>query len=241
MIWYYLIIALQAFCIYHAIINRAPYYWIFVIFFLSGIGCAIYLITQVYNKRDAEKITSEITHIINPTRKIKDLEQQVAFADTYQNRVNLADALLANKDYQSAIQHYEKALEGNFQNDFYVIKNMIEAYHYMEDYKSVVSYGTQIQSHQEFKTSRTQFLYGFALEKAGDWEQAKHHLSAIDTRFSFYEERLIYANLLMVHGMMENARSILESLVTEGKQMTKVNKKMYRSTIDEAAKLLSTM
>ncbi|MBC3757384.1 hypothetical protein H7U19_03135 [Hyunsoonleella sp. SJ7] len=239
--WYYLIIALQGFCIYHAIKNRSPFYWIFIIFFLSLIGCIIYIITQVYNKRDAEKITSEITHIINPTKKIKELERQLAFSDSYQNRVNLADAHLENNDFQNAIKHYKEALDGNFQNDFYVIKNMIEAFHQMEDYKNVVNYGEQIASHPEFAKSRTQFLYGLALEKEGDLAEAEENLSAIDIRFSFYKERLVYANFLLKHNKTEQAKEILEDLISEGQHMTKPNKRLYGNTIAEASKVLKEL
>ncbi|WP_152593061.1 hypothetical protein [Jejuia pallidilutea] len=63
--YFYLIIALQAFCIYHVIKHRNPYYWIFLIFFIPLLGSVIYILTQVYNKRDADKITSGITNIIN--------------------------------------------------------------------------------------------------------------------------------------------------------------------------------
>ena len=239
--WYYLIIALQGFCIYHAIKNRSPYYWIFIIFFLSFIGCIIYIITQVYNKNDAEKITSEITHIINPTKKIRDLEKQLEFSDSYQNRVNLADAFLENKDYQNAIKHYQEALDGNFQNDFYVIKNMIEAFYHLEDYKNVIKYAAQIKSHQEFTKSRTQFLYGLALEEEGFTGEAEDNLKTIDIRFSFYEERLVYAKFLMKHGRKERAKDILETLVSEGEHMTKPNKKIYNAVITEAQKLLADL
>lgn len=239
--WYYIVIALQGFCIYHVIKHRRPYYWIFVIFFLSLIGCIIYVITQVYSKRDAEKITSELTNIINPTKKIKDLEKQVEFTDTYQNRVNLADAHLENKDYQNAILHYKEALDGNFQNDFYVIKNMIEAYDKLQDYKNVVNYGEQIKSHSEFKKSRTQFLYGLALDKEGDIDEAEANLKAIDIRFSFYEERLIYADFLRGVGKKTEAKEILKALISEGSHMTKPNKKLYRTTIISAEKLLSEL
>ncbi|MFD2725527.1 TRAFs-binding domain-containing protein [Hyunsoonleella rubra] len=239
--WYYLIIALQGFCIYHAIKNRSPYYWIFIIFFLSLIGCIIYIITQVYNKRDAEKITSEITHIINPTKNIRDLEKQLEFSESYQNRVNLADAYLENKDYNNAIKHFKEALDGNFQNDFYVIKNMMEAYHQMEDYKNVVNYGEQIVSHPEFAKSRTQFLYGMALEKEGQIKKAEENLKAIDIRFSFYNERLIYAKFLIDVDKKEEAREILEALISEGQHMTKPNKRLYSNTITEASKMIKAL
>jgi len=238
---YYLILALQGFCIYHVIKHRNPYYWIFLIFFIPVLGSIIYIITQVYSKRDAEKITSEITHIINPTKKIKDLEKQLKFSESYQNRVNLADAYLENKDYQNAVIHYKEALDGNFQNDFYVIKNMIEAFYQLEDFKNVVFYGEQVDSHLEFKKSRTQFLYGLALDKEGDSDKAEVNLSAIDIRFSFYDERLIYANFLLNLDKKSKAREVLESLISESQHMTPKNRKLYRQTITDAQKVLKDL
>ncbi|WP_341215923.1 hypothetical protein [uncultured Wocania sp.] len=238
---YYLIIALQVFCVYHLYKNRRPYYWIFVIIFLSLIGCIIYLITQVYNKRDAEKITSEITHIINPTKKINDLEKQLQFSESYQNRVNLADAYLEIKDYNSAIPHYLEALEGNMQNDFYVIIQLIKAYFNIENYKNVVLYAEKIKEHSEFKKSKSQFLYGLALEKLGEFEAAETNLRAIDIRYSFYNERLVLAKFLISRQKEAEAKDILEEIQTESQHMTKPNKRLFKATIQDVEKLLTTM
>ncbi len=202
------------------------------------IGCVIYLITQVYNKRDAEKITNEITHIINPTKKIKDLEKQLEFSESYQNRVNLADAYLENKDYKNAIPYYLDSIEGNKQNDFYVIKQLIECYFNLEDCEKVISYTEKIKDHPEFKKSRSQFLYGLALEKVGKIEEAETNLKEIDIRYSFYEERLILAKFLLSRSKKEEAKDILEEIKTESQYMTKPNKRIYRLTIQEVEKLL---
>jgi len=236
---YYLTIALQIFCVYHLFKNRNSYYWIFLIIFLPLVGSLIYLITQVYNKRDAEKITNEITHIINPTKKIKDLEKQLQFAETYQNRVNLADAFLENRDYNNAIPHYLEALEGNMHNDFYVMKQLIEAYYNVEDFERVVLYAEKIKEHPEFKKSRAQFLYGLALEKLGKFEAAETNLRAIDIRYSFYNERLVLAKFLISRNKETEAKDILEEIHTESQHMTKPNKRLFRATIQEAEKLLS--
>jgi hypothetical protein len=114
--------------------NGNSFYWVFLIFFVPVVGCIIYLLTQVYNKRDAEKLTSEITHIINPTKKIKDLEKKLEFSESYQNRVNLADAYLANKDFNSALPHYLKTFADGYENDFYVNSKLVETYYLAEDY-----------------------------------------------------------------------------------------------------------
>ncbi len=236
---YYIIIALKVFCFYHIIRYRNSYYWFFLILFVPVVGSIIYLITQVYNKRDAEKITSEITHIINPTKKIKDLERQLQFSETYQNRVNLADAYLGIKDYNNAIPHYLEALNDSSQTDFYGIKQLIEAYFNSEDFEKVVLYAEKIKEHSEFKKSRSQFLYGLALERLGKVDDAEENLKAIDIRYSFYEERLIFAKFLMSRKKDVEAKEILEEIQTESQHMTKPNKRLYRATILEVEKLLN--
>ena len=237
---YYLIIALKVYCFYHIYKNRNPYYWYFIIFFIPIVGCVIYLITQVYNKRDAEKITNEITHIINPTKKVKDLEKQLQFSESYQNRVNLADAYLEIKDYNHAIPHYLEALEDSSQNDFYVIKQLIEAYFNIEDFENVILYVEKIKEHSEFKKSRAQFLYGLALERVGKLEEAEENLKQIDIRYSFYDERLVYAKFLLSRDKKAQAKEVLEDVHTESQHMTRPNKLIYRATIMEVEKLLAT-
>ncbi|MGB5417950.1 hypothetical protein [Algibacter sp.] len=239
--YYYLIIALQVYCLYHLYTNRNAYYWWFVILFLGPIGCAIYLITQVYNKRDAEKITTEIINVISPTKKIKDLEERLEFSETYQNRINLADAYLDIKDYNHAITHYLEAIEDKSQNNFYATKQLIEAYFNVEDCSKVIEYVEKIKDHPEFKKSRTQFLYGIALEREGEMEAAEANLRAIDVRYSFYDERLILAKFLISIEKKDEGLEILKDVQTESSHMAQPNKRLYKATILEVDKLLKEM
>ena len=237
--YYYLIIGLQAYCLYHLYTNKNAYYWWFVILFLGPIGCAIYLITQVYNKRDAEKITNEFNHIINPTKKITDLKKQLQFSESYQNRVNLADAYLEIKDYNNALKHYLETLDDISQNNFYVISKLVETYYAVEDYKNSILYAEKVKDKPEFKKSKTQFLYGLALEKLGDFEAAEINLRQIDIRYSFYEERLVLAKFLLSRENKADGTEILQDICNEYEHMTKPNSRLYRLTFVEAEKLLS--
>ncbi|CAH8283931.1 hypothetical protein EV196_103403 [Mariniflexile fucanivorans] len=235
---YYLILILQAYCIYHAYKHGNAYYWYFLILFIPVLGCIIYLITQVYNKRDAEKIQEDIVSVINPTKKIKDLEKRLQFSETYQNRVNLADALLDLKDYKNAIPHYLEALKDGSQSDFYVTEKLVAANYGMEDYNKVIFYAEKIQDQDEFKKSRAQFLYGLALEKLGDFEAAELNLRKIDIRYSFYNERLVLAKFLISRDKTADAKEILEEIKIESQNMTSPNKRLYRTTIHEVEKLI---
>jgi len=208
---------------------------------LPLVGGIVYIITQVYNRRSAEKIQDNLVSIINPTKKIKDLENRLQFTETYQNRIDLADALMEIKDYNNAIPHYLKALEDTIQNDLYATKKLLECYLNTEDYESVIKYAERIKESTEFKKSRSQFLYGLALEKMGNIKEAETHLRAIDIRYSFYEERFVLAKFLNEINKVDEAKSILDEILHESQNMTKQNKSMYRHLISETEKLRQSL
>ncbi|WP_452224199.1 tetratricopeptide repeat protein [Lacinutrix chionoecetis] len=239
--YYYLIVALQIFCIYHLIKNKNDYYWIFLIIFIPAIGSIIYLITQVYNKRDAGIIKDNLTSVLVPTKKVKDLNKTLQFSETFQNRLNLADAYFEMKDYNNAIQHYEVALKDKDQNDYFILEKLIAAYYELGDYNKTIAYAEELKSHSEFNNSKSEFIYGLALDKSGHSEAALKHLKSIDQRYSNYNERLVLAKFLLNKNNSAEAKAILNEISTESKHMTKPNKTKYRTTINEVEKLLKSL
>ncbi len=151
----YFIIAFQGYCIYHLLKNKNSYYWILAILFLPLIGCVTYLVTQVLNKREIEGIQGSGATIIEPSKKtmtsrrVNDFERKLEFADTYLNRVNLADAYLETHNYTKAIEHYNIALEDKTQNDFYVIEQLIKSYYATQDFDQVIALSDGLESHKE--------------------------------------------------------------------------------------------
>ncbi|TSE03970.1 hypothetical protein [Aquimarina algiphila] len=236
---YFLIIALQGFCVYHAIKNKSNYYWFFVIMLLPVLGGIIYLFTQVFNKKDLDVVQNEIFSVVNPTKKIKDLQKQLDFADTFQNRVNLADALLEAGDYTYAIQEYETAHSTN--NDAGVLKKLIEGYYQIKNYEKIISNAEKITDRSDFKGSRSQFLYGLALEECQQSEKAEEHLRQIDQRYSNYQERYTLAQFLLEKGKTEDAKEILFEILTEAQHMSKPNRNRYRIVVDDVKKLISSI
>lgn len=237
MFLYYITIGLQVFCIYHAYKNRSAYYWYFIIFFLPLIGCVIYLLTQVVNKQDVATITQEITTIINPTKKIKDLEKELEFSNTFQSKINLANAYLENKEYTNAILYYEKALEGNFKNDPHTLNKLVHCYFETANFDKVIEYANKIDINKEFKESI--FFYGLALEKKGMLEEAEIQLRKVDRRYSNYTERLEFSKFLIRRNKKEDAKEILTEMSSEIIAMTSLNKKKYNFILSAAEKLLN--
>ena len=234
---YYLIIGLQIYCLYHAYSTRNKIYWYFIILLAPGLGSAVYLITQVFTKKDAEIVQKEITAVINPTKRVKDLEARVAFSDTFQSRLDLADAYTDIKEYPQAITHYKEALSGSHHQDYYATAQLLEAYYQAEAYEDVITTAQIIKDKTEFETSKAQFLYGLSLSKLKRDDEAEAILKKIDQRYSHYEERLVLAQFYKDTNKIDEAKELLEELITEGDYMTKPNKQLYKMTFVDIQKL----
>lgn len=239
--FYYLIVALQAFCIYHAFRNYKPYYWYFLIFFIPVIGSLIYIITQVYSKNNADKIQSELTSIINPTKKIRDLEKKIGFSDTYANRIELADAYAANNDFSNAIFNYKETLKDTAQNDLYARQQLVLCYFQLKDYVGVVEQSELIINKPEFKGSKQQFCYGIALKELNQLEKAEKELKQIDRPYSNYDERLELAKFYLENNRTTEGKELLKEISIESQHMTKPNRRIYRNTIIEVERLLKSI
>ncbi|AXG70089.1 anaphase-promoting complex, cyclosome, subunit 3 [Kordia sp. SMS9] len=216
---------------YHAYKNKKDNFWYYLIMILPLVGALIYLFSQVFNKRDLEKVTEEIATVIIPSKKVKDAERQLAFADTFQNRVALADAYFENDDYENASLHYEAALKGNFQKDFYVISQMIQTMSQSQNYEEVIRLAEEIKDNFEFKNSKSQFVYGLALDKLGRIEEAEENLKNIDQRYSNYAERYTLAKFYHKNGNIAKTIEILDDIITESQHMSSHNRRTYRQVV----------
>ena len=239
--YYILILLLQGVCLYHIWKTGRPYYWFFVIIFLPVVGSIVYILTQMVQKREVEQIQKELTSVINPTKKINDLKAQLEFADTFQNRVNLADALLEQGNYQEAIAHYRDALSGNFSNDVYVKIQLIRAFHAQGERQWIIQEAESIKTHPDFMKSSASFYYGLALDASGNSEAAQAYFDNIDRRYSNYPERVQLAAHYSDKGHIDKAIEILDEVLAEGATMGRDSSKLHRSALAEARKLRSSL
>ncbi len=239
--YYYLILALQGFCIYHLIKNRNEYYWLFLIVFVPVIGCIIYLVTQVYNKKDANKIQENLTSILVPTKKVNDLKKQLEFAGSYQNRLNLADAYIEMKDYENAISHYKEASKDSSQNNYHSLEQLVICYYHTGNFDLSISTAEMIKARIEFTKSEAQFSYALALKNKGLLAEAETELRKVDQRYSNYNKRLVLANFLIEQNKVEEAKTILNELSNEAKYMKPPSKRLHRTTFVEIERLLKTL
>lgn len=241
MTYYYLIIALQILCAYHVYKSRNETYWYFVILLIPAIGCIIYILTQMLNRNDVAVIQKEITNVVVPSKKVKDLEAKLAFSETFQNQVNLADAYKEMGAFAKAETHYSEALTGTHSSDFHANSQLLQSLYALEKYNEVIAVAEKLKPKFEFEGSQAQFTYGLALSKLDKKDEAITVLSKIDKRYSNYEERLKLAKFYVEIDQNDKATELLESLLSEYGNMTKPNRKLHRLTFKEISELNTTL
>ena len=209
---YYLIIALQLACAYHVYKTQNQAYWYFVILLVPVLGSIVYIITQMIQRQQVESVQKELIQTFNPTKKIKDLVQQVAFADTFQNRLLLADGYSEVRAFAKAETEYLSALKGSHANDYYGQCQLIAAYYAQEKYTEAIEIGKKLELLTAFEGSDAQFTYGL--------------------------ERLILAEYFLDQDKTADALDILKEMQLEAGNMTKPNLRLYRETFARVDELV---
>lgn len=213
--YFYITIALQIICIVHCIRKGKPYFWIWVLVFLPVIGSLIYLFTEVFTDRTMQQVQSGMGDMLKPGGRIKKLENNLRFSDTFNNRIALADACLAGGQTQRAIDLYESSLTGNFTENEHVLMQLVIAYSQQNRHEELVAVARKIHRLPQFVRSHAHVLYAMALEQTGQPEQAEAEFSLMKGRFANFEARYQYGSFLARAGRAAEARQLLTEMQDE--------------------------
>ena len=235
------IILLQAICVIHCIRKGNSNNWIWLIIFLPVAGAIAYIVSEVFTLGRVEQVQAGVTTVLNPTGKIKKLEQQLKFSDTFNNRVQLADAYLANGQTEKAIALYEDSLTGAFSENEYVLTQLNTAYFQKQQYNDVIAITKRIYKLPQFPRSRAHLQYAMALAQTHDIEAAEKEFKIMKVRFACFEARYQYGMLLLRADRDEEARQVFKDIIEEATLLSPQEKRNHRKWINLAKEQLKSL
>jgi hypothetical protein len=227
--YYYIPICLQAYCAIHCIRRGNQNKWIWIIVFLPLVGSLIYIYSEILSNRSIRKPQIDIGAVINPGGKIRKLEEELKFTDTFNNKIRLADAYLAAGYTQKAIDLYESGLTGAFAENEYAIAQLAIAYFEQERYEEVIATLKKIHKTPQFPRSKAHILYAKALENTGNTELAENEFKAMKGRYSNFEQRYEYGLFLLRADRPDDARQIFEQIQEEAPHLSSMEKRASRT------------
>ncbi|WP_189663185.1 CDC27 family protein [Polaribacter sp. IC063] len=208
-----------------------------VIFFVPIIGGLFYFFSQVINKSNLKSVGQKVTAVVDPKKKIRDLEKKLSSSDTFQNNLNLADAFLDNNNITNAIIYYEKALDGKLKNHPTTLHKMLQCYFKNGQHKKVIACASKIDLEKSFRDSIC--IYAISLEKCNYFEEAEVQFRKTDKRYSNYAERLELSEFLIKREKIQGAQIVLTEIVSEIENMIETNKKKHKFVYQQSSKLLN--
>ncbi|WP_245446947.1 hypothetical protein [Mucilaginibacter celer] len=222
--YYYIILILDAICIIHSSRRGTQQKWMWIIFAIPVFGCLYYIYSEMLvNRIRTPKINVEA--VINPGAKIKRLENELRFTDTFANRVALADAYLEAGLTDKAIELYKNSLTGAFAENEHVQAQLIIAYFEKGMYNEVIPIAKRLYKLPQFARSKAHILYAKALELTYQPEQAENEFKLMKGRYSYFEPRYEYGMFLSRADRRDEAWQIFTDMLNEQSQLSPVERK----------------
>lgn len=232
--YYYVSFALQGFCLFHSFKRGTQQKWMWIIVFLPYIGSLIYLYTEVWGNRRINTAAIDVKGIINPGSKLKKLEDELKFTDTFANRIKLADAYLDAGLTDKAIDLYKASLTGAFAENEHALAQLMLAYYAQARYAEVLPIARQIYKIPQFARSKAHIVYAMALEQVGQVDAAEAEFKGMKGRYSYFEQRYQYGLFLMRQDRIEDAEQIFTDMLDEQPHLSAVEKKSNRQWFTKA-------
>ncbi|WP_229689014.1 PLDc N-terminal domain-containing protein [Puia dinghuensis] len=219
--FYYISIALQIICVLHCIRRGTQQRWIWLIVFVPLIGSIAYFFTEIVPELNRGNWQGGLSSLlVSPAARTRRLEENLRFADTFNNRVLLANAYMLSGRTEEAIELYSSSLTGAFSENEYVINRLIAAYFKTERYPELILLAKKIYNTPPFARSEAHLYYARALEITGDKEGAEKEFRKMKGRFADFEARYQYSLFLQRAGRDSEAQGILEDIVKESPHLS---------------------
>ena len=112
----------------HAIRRGQNLYWLLILFSFPLLGSIVYFfvayLPEVRESRGAQVARRVVVNVLDPGRELREATRAYDLTPTINNRLRLADALLAAGDTAAALQHYTEAAQGPFAEDSLVMRGL---------------------------------------------------------------------------------------------------------------------
>lgn len=209
---------LQISLIVHAIrTNRSPY-WIWILFLVPGIGSAAYIVVELLpellGSRGARGAIHGLNKALNSGSNLRRRQREHQLSGSVDTARNLATELIASGKSSEAIELYEKALTGLYENDPDLLLGLARAQFDSSAYDEAKrTLDRLIEENPDFKSPEGHLLYARAAEQCGDLALAAHEYGAVAAYYAGAEAKVRYALFLERIAKNDDAVEIFEDVV----------------------------
>ncbi|HRJ53433.1 MAG TPA: tetratricopeptide repeat protein [Candidatus Thiothrix moscowensis] len=240
-----LVLLIQIAFAIHVVRTGRETFWIYIIAFLPGIGCAVYFFTQVLpemrHSRTVRSASNRLLKAIDPERELRRRKDELEIADTVANRVKLAAECIEAGFHDDAIALLQRCQQNGHDDPDILLKLAQAQFGAGQFQSSVATLDTLIQANPNFRSHDGHLLYARSLEALGKIPQALEEFQALAATYPGEEARWHYAQLLQQSGQTGRARQVLEDIQLRARRAPKYYRRKEQEWIKQAEQMLKTL
>ena len=230
-----LIFVIQVFFAIHVIRSGRDRYWLYLILFLPGLGCAIYFFSEflpeMRQHHKVKKVGTQLIKAVDPQREVRRLRDQLEIANTDANRRELAEACIAAGHIDEAISLYKHCLQFD-EHDPILMEKLAGAYFQQKSYAQARQILEDLIEHNpNYKSSDGHLLYAETLQALNETRQALEEFRVLSETYPGEEARIKYAMLLLAQGNNDEARRVFEQVLLRARQAPRFYRKSQKQWI----------
>jgi hypothetical protein len=192
--------------------------WGYIILFLPGIGALAYVVVELvpewFGSRGARRARGRLVGALDPGRRYRDLQDQLAMVDTIANRSALAEECLALGKFDEALTQYNAILAKPLGDEPGFMLGKARAQLGLGDAAGAVATFEELKRvSPSYETPESDLVHAIALEGAGRNDDALASYAAASQHFPGVEPSVRLAQLLKRLGRDAEARAVAEDVV----------------------------
>lgn len=239
-------VLVQIALIVHVVKTGRPTYWVFIILIAPGIGSLAYVIVELLPELTSSGRTRSafrnVRKTLDPTAELRRRERELRLSGSVDATRHLASELIEAGQYQQAIEHYEKALTGIYEQDPDLLLGLATAQFANQQFSEArATLDRLIQHNPDFKSAEGHLIYARSVEACGDVDKALEEYKAVAAYYPGAEARLRYGLLLEKRGDKDAALHEFEEILTAAELAPRHYRKAQQAWIKEARSGISRL
>jgi hypothetical protein len=226
----------------HAIRSGQERYWLMILFAFPGLGSAAYALMvwlpEMRHSRHGRAVVHGVRRALDPTRELRQAQDDFDGAATTDHRLRLADALLASGRASEAATQYEACLRGIHGDDpdiqVRLARALLESGHAPAARQLLDGL---IARRPDYRSQDGHVTYARAVAAAGDRAKAREEFDALLEYANGFEAHAFYAPLLLEWGDTARATAVCELVLARVKRMPGYARGLHKAEIAQLRQL----
>jgi len=226
----------------HAVRSGQDRYWLMILFAFPGVGSLVYALMvwlpEMRHSRHGHALVRGVQHALDPTRELRAAQEAFEVAATTDNRLRLADALLASKRASEAVPQYQAALRGIHSDDpdiqVRLARALLESGHATTARELLDEI---IRKRPDFRSQDGHVAYARAVAAEGNRARAREEFETLIGYASGFQPHVHYAEALHGWGETDKARGLCEQALSRARRMPGYARRLHKPELERLKQL----